>query len=372
MLAYAWDCLPELSIIKVNELNAHDVPNLCADVLCRGVERLFKIGLDKVYTDRRELTANPRGRIDFNDSFKHMHEGAPRLVCEYSDLNRDTLPNRIIYSTLRHMQSNQEVGYSYTDQSGKTRPISKIQENIGRLLAGFSGITPIDLTKAFQQRPRVANNANFYHFLLQVCRFYIDNTLMQKEDGQRAFREFDVNNEHKMRNLFERFIRNFYYRKRTVYECIPGNSHLNIESRFIKTEGGYDPLPKMRADAVLEFKDKIIIVECKFTSKGLTLRQGTNQFSPKREHVYQLDAYIQNYQQRDPIKRNVEGILLYPTISENVGHTGQYVANDGTECGPTQSLSVHTVSLAASWENIEQQLLQMVGVNESRRESVPA
>lgn len=372
MLAYAWDCLPELGIIRVNELNVHDVPNLCADVLCRGVERLFKIGFDKVYTDRRELTDNPRGRIDFKDSLKHLHEGVPRLVCEHSELNRDTLPNRIIYSTLRHMQSNPEVGYSYADQSGKTRRISKIQVNITRLLAGFSGITPVDLTKAFQQRPRVAHNANFYHFLLQICRFYIDNTLMRNAAGRRMFSEFDVRNEHKMRNLFEQFIRNFYYRRQREFTCIPGRSHLNIESRFRNIENGYDPLPNMRADAVLVSDHKIIIIECKFTNQGLTLRRGDVGYSPKREHVYQLDAYIQNYQQRDEKNRNIEGILLYPTINENVKHTGRYAANDSPECSPTQSLSVKTVNLADSWEAIEQQLLNMVNSDEPLKEVLPA
>ncbi len=372
MLAYAWDCLPELGIIKVKELNVQDVPNLCADVLCRGVERLSKIGFDKVYIDLRELTDNPRGRIDFRDSLKHLHEGVPRLVCEHSDLNRDTLPNRIIYSTLRHMQLNDDVDYGYKDKNDKERNISDIKPRIARLLAGFSGISTVNLKTAFQQRPRVANNVNFYHFLLQICRFYIDNTLMRDVEGQRMFSEFDVHSESKMRNLFERFIRNFYYRKRTSYNCIPGKSHINIESRFANNNGDYNPLPNMRADAVLEFEHKVIIIECKFTNRGLTLRHGKKEYSPKREHVYQLDAYIQNYQQRDAKNREIEGILLYPTINEDVNCQGRFQAESSTVSGPAQYLSVKTVNLAKPWEAIEQQLLDMVGRDQAEEQVTTA
>ncbi len=205
---------------------------------------------------------------------------------------------------------------------------------------------------------RASHNRQLYSLLLNTCQFYYHNILMNEESGPLTFRDF-IRNTERLRTLFQGFVRNFYFRKQNKFDCEPGSHKLDLPSRYLDISGELPKLPKMEVDVLLEGKDEliheVIIIECKFTALGLKHKSSREQFEPASEHVYQLDAYINNFQQTDSKKRSIEGILLYPTVTEHVSSHSVY--SEGR-----QKLSVQTINLNQNWQKIEQDLLNIIGI----------
>jgi 5-methylcytosine-specific restriction enzyme subunit McrC len=118
------------------------------------------------------------------------------------------------------------------------------------------------------------------------------------------------------------------------------------------TPDANEHLPMMVPDLVLHEQDtgRVIMLDTKFTAGSLVENQWGKPVYDS-SHLYQLYAYLRSQEQVSAGYRSAEGILLYPAVhamcSERVELQGHIIR---IEC----------VDLAARWEQVERQLLEIV------------
>ena len=72
----------------------------------------------------------------------------------------------------------------------------------------------------------------------------------------------------------------------------------------------------MQADVILESPNRRIIMDAKFYRQALSTRFETSKL--RSAHLYQLLAYLRNREATAEPGPQHEGILLYPTVDENI------------------------------------------------------
>jgi len=83
-------------------------------------------------------------------------------------------------------------------------------------------------------------------------------------------------------------------------------------------------LPKMETDIIVENINakRRIIIDTKFTDILSNSRFNSRRFRFKRNHLFQLYAYLRSQEKvEDPISFHADGILLYPSIGQNIDET---------------------------------------------------
>ena len=89
LLCYSWNRLAEGGLVDIDALPRQDLPNLLAQILVNGVNRLLRQGIDRTYQDRAEDSQNPRGKFDLSSSLKRGLLARDTLACVVSELDRD-------------------------------------------------------------------------------------------------------------------------------------------------------------------------------------------------------------------------------------------------------------------------------------------
>ena len=105
----------------------------------------------------------------------------------------------------------------------------------------------------------------------------------------------------------------------------------------------------MIPDLVLENQKsgRMIVLDTKFTPHVLDSGPWlTPRF--RREHLFQIYAYLRSQEHRSPAYRAATGILLYPTVNHAVSERVEIQGH---------AIRWETVDLAESWQAIESRLL---------------
>lgn len=346
LLLYAWQRLEEAETVKISAADATSLLDLFARVLVAGTRRLLKKGLDRDYLAHRDQLHGIRGRIDFATTIKRNLAANAMLACEFDDLSRDVLHNQILKATIRRLASQQAVD-----------PVQR--QSLADIYRRLSGISELRLAKQHFGRVRLHRNNRFYGFLLDLCELIFDFYIVQETAGEISFKDF-VRNE--MPRLFEDFVCNFY--KIELEGEVPGFKVRGAEEiAWLATgfQGNAEALmPKMRTDISIQTPTRYIVIDTKFYRKTMAKR-----YDPKlhSSHLYQMFAYLKNIAGKGPWYRHAAGILLYPTVTENL-HAGFEIENHW--------IFLRTVNLNVEWRKIEQQLLDMIFdiVNEFELERV--
>ncbi|SUS07591.1 5-methylcytosine-specific restriction enzyme subunit McrC (fragment) [uncultured Defluviicoccus sp.] len=166
-----------------------------------------------------------------------------------------------------------------------------------------------------------------------------------EEQGNHSLPELD-RNQIILHKVYERFVANFYrlhLRGWTVRTQTPLGWHADKTSVF---------MPAMSADAVLHevATGRRVVLDTKFTARSLvTNRWGTSVFDSS--HVYQIYAYLRSQEHLSDSDRDASGLLLYPTVGDELDET---VALHG------HSIHFRTVNLSLPWQEIETGLLSVV------------
>ncbi len=101
LLCYAWDALEEKdALADTGALESPDLLNLFARVLANGTHRLLHRGLDRGYLPREEELAGARGKLLATPTLRRSLLRKGRAMCAWEELEYDTLPNRILKTTL--------------------------------------------------------------------------------------------------------------------------------------------------------------------------------------------------------------------------------------------------------------------------------
>ena len=100
MLAYAFQILREQGYKSIATEEFHNVAELCAAILSKGISGQLKRGLGREYIEKTEALSTVHGRIDISESIRTQSIHKQQLVCTYDDFSVNSYLNRIIKTTM--------------------------------------------------------------------------------------------------------------------------------------------------------------------------------------------------------------------------------------------------------------------------------
>jgi 5-methylcytosine-specific restriction enzyme subunit McrC len=328
LLAYAWNhYVPgdETDLATEDFDNIHD---LLASVLCRGIRRLAVRGLDKHYSENIEQAARLRGRVLLADSYRRLTHRSGTMICEFDELSIDTLPNRILKTTVDQLLTVQFID-------------KKIRPDVRHAQRLLQGITPNAVNSRVFNQVQLHRNNKHYRLLLHICRLLHESLLPGEETGHSRFRDI-LTDETRMPQLFEKFVFNFAEMHLKNTKVSSGR----IQWHDATTDGKVlSVLPTMLTDLTLEAANRNTILDCKFYKEALVARKEKLRFHSL--HLYQLNAYLQN-KAKQPGWEQVDGILLYPAVDHDCDYRFRLLGHNA---------QVRSVDLDKTWPQIETQLI---------------
>lgn len=335
LLCYAWNKLDEKDRVNVSIDDKTELLDLFAKVLINSTKILLKRGIDKSYIDHTEEIAGVKGKIQISETLKSNLLFKQKTICTYDEFSINILSNRILLSTF----------YRLTRTKGLDRQLKYELVSVQRML---TGIDCVELSSSLFRQIKFNRNNRFYGFIMNVCEIIFDNTLPSEEQGKLKFSDF-TRDDHKMNQLFEAFVRNFYKIEQTKYRTVKKET---IKWQFNNTEiESYQFLPQMETDITLESEDDKIIIDAKFYRETMTVNYGKERI--KSANLYQLFSYLLNQQVDTKKTQNATGILLYPTIEEDYNLNFSYKMH---------KIQIRTVNLNSNWKNVSARLKEIINL----------
>ncbi len=332
LLCYAWNQLDERDIVDVSGIDSTNILDLFAKVLIGGLNHLIKQGLDRGYVNFNEDTRCLRGKVNFSHTAKKNLLVNAKVHCDYDELSHDVLHNRILKATIRLLITTESLDTGLKDQLvGFYRKLHEIED--------------IQLNSKLFSLIQLHRNNSFYDFLLKICDLIYDNLLVSEDPGKSKFRDF-IQDETKMRYLFQEFVKNFYRTEAKDCRVKSENIHWAIKTTDEKSKY----LPEMFTDISIERNDKKVVIDTKFTKKALKItRYGKEIFHP--DHLFQLFSYLKNLEAKGGINQNCSGVLLYPTVKKEL-HEKISIED--------HLIMVKTINLNQNWKDIEKDLFKIL------------
>ncbi len=170
LLAYAWNHYVPGEETDLATEGFDNIHYLLASVLCRGIRRLAVCGLDKHYSENVEQAARLRGRVLLADSYRRLTHRSGTMICEFDELSIDTLPNRILKTTVDQLLT---VPFVH----------KKIRPDIRHAQRLLQGITPIAVNPRAFCKVQLHRNNRHYRLLLHICRLLHESLLPGEETG---------------------------------------------------------------------------------------------------------------------------------------------------------------------------------------------
>jgi len=338
LLCYAWNNLEEGKKTHVDVSDSTTLLDLFAKVLITGTSHLFKRGLDRQYLVFEEAISGVRGKMNISETIKGNYLQNSKIYCEFDELSYNILQNQILKATAFKLLNTPEL-----DKDLK----HSIKEIFNRLYT----VDLVKINSSSFNKIRLNRNNCYYLFLLNVCKIIHECLLPDERTGKYIFSDF-VRDERKMRNLFEKFIFNFYRIEQHEF-----NVHSEYLSWEWKTEDveGMSLLPKMKTDISLEKGQTKIIIDTKYYHEALKSRFEADKLISA--NLYQIYTYIKHAKKTQNEYDNFCGVLLYPTVSYDLNKI--YWNEENT------SLCIKTLNLNQDWWLIRKDLLEIIGIKQT-------
>lgn len=325
MLAYAFQVLREQGYKSIATEEFHNVAELCAAILAKGVSGQLKRGLGREYIEQTEALSTVRGRIDISESIKTQSIHKQQLVCSYDEFSVNSYLNRIIKTTMELLLR---------------ADISKARKKeLRKLLVFFGEVEPLDV-HLIDWNIRYNRNNQTYRMLISVCYLVAKGLLQTNSDGSTKLMDFL--DEQRMHRLYEKFILE-YYRKE--------HPELNASASQISwalDDGMSDMLPVMQSDITLSKGDTVLIIDAKYYSHTTQLQY--NVHTLHSGNLYQIFTYVKNKEAEfGDMQHTVSGMLLYAKTDEQVQPDQVYHMSGN-------KISVRTLDLNQEFPEIANQL----------------
>lgn len=286
MLAYAFTALRMGAYAKISPDEFVNAEDLFGWIIGLGMSQLVKRGLHREYVDVTEDISVLRGKVDLRGTIAHRVARRQLLAVEHDEFSEDNLFNQILKTTAVSL--------------ARTNRLKVSGDLVRRSLLRFGNVRTVEPRDIRWDRLRYQRNNQQYLMLVNVCRFVLEHMMMSETEGDARVLNLDFSCA-KMHELFEAFVRAYFAR------------HFNLRTDVRKIQwdlaDGADLtcLPNMQADVVLERDGHALIIDTKFYGKILSGRKGGKVIN---DHLYQILAYVNNYQAAHR-EMNVAGLLLY-------------------------------------------------------------
>lgn len=293
LFCYAWDRFEEARSIPIGGTASPDLPNLLGRVLLHGTRALMRRGLDRDYQDQCDEIPTVLGHIQLGPSLRLQARNVRKLVCEFDELSRDLLHNRIIKASLRRLARAQTIE-------------AKLAHEMVITAQRMRGVSDLWLERSMFARVQLHRNNAFYDLILKVAELAFDSLLPDPNAVGYAFKDV-LRDEARMARVFEDFVRNFYRAEQTEFAVLPLS--IQWDATEVSTTGT-GRLPLMYVDVYLKGPQRRLIIDTKYYARALQQRlHGSESFHSG--NLYQLFAYLKNAAAA-PVFAECEGMLLYP------------------------------------------------------------
>jgi 5-methylcytosine-specific restriction enzyme subunit McrC len=311
---------------------------LLASILARLIQQRLRIGLGRNYVSEHQSIRGIRGRIDFAESLKQQTFERGQAHCEFQQYSANAPKNQIIRSTLARLV---QVGSFGPDHA----MANELRHSLRVLTRGLDGIDLIELKPNFIRRQQFSRNDGDYRLMMAICELILLRQMPSEQAEQLGLPAID-RGILTLHNIYERFVANFY--------------RIHLKDWKVKhqvrlswhTKHNISHLPSMQPDLILEdySSGNILVLDTKFTPKSLVENKwGKHIFDSS--HLYQIYAYLRSQEHLSERHGKATGILLYPTVDYNLSEIIEL---------KDHIIRIECLDLKAHWQNIEQQLLDVV------------
>lgn len=341
MLLYAWNEATIESHRPLKEVeDAPTLDALLASVLGRLMRQRMRIGLGRSYENQGRSIEGIRGRINFAESLHQRSFERGEAYCEYQELSTNAPRNQIIKSTLARLIQIGSFGPDPAKAEG-------LRHELRLLSRSLDGIDLIELQPDFIRRQLLNRNDHDYRLMLEICELVLQRQMPTESTGKHDLPNID-HDALILHNIYERFVANFY-RIHLTGHTVKAQSRLSWHA---KHDNRY--LPSMQPDLIIQDhrSGEIIVLDTKFTPKSVVENEwGKEVFDSS--HLYQLYAYLSSQKHVSGEHQKAAGILLYPAV--------HYKLSERIEL-QDHIIRIECVDLAATWQDIERQLLELITI----------
>lgn len=329
MLSYAFQALNPKGYKQISVEEFDNVFEMLASILLKGVSVQIKRGVGRGYLERTESLCSPRGRFELSESIKTNSLYKKNLVCSYDAFSENIYMNRIIKSTMELLLRSD---------------ISKsCKKELRRLMVFFSEVESLDINN-INWKMHYNRNNRAYEMLVSICYMIVKGLLQSTSAGSKRVMEFL--DEQQMHHLYEKFIFE-YYRKQ-----FPQISVSSSEIKWAIDDGEMYMLPIMKTDIMLEYDDKILIIDAKYYSRNTQVRYDRHKIHS--HNLYQIFTYVKNRSYHlKTTSCDVSGMLLYAQTDDEIQPNNTYMMSGN-------KISVRTLDLNCEFAEIAAQLNKIV------------
>jgi 5-methylcytosine-specific restriction enzyme subunit McrC len=192
-----------------------------------------------------------------------------------------------------------------------------------------------------------SGNDHDYRLMLAICDLIVQRTMPSGPPSHSTAIVPVVDHEALvLYKIYERFVANFYRIHLKEWE-VNAQKRLDWHAK----EAG-EHLPLMIPDLILQQKTtgQMLILDTKFTAHSLIENQWGKQVYDS-SHLYQIYAYLKSQEHLSEAHRAASGILLYPAVGQKFSEKFKLQGH---------MIRIESVDLAAPWQEIERQLIELV------------
>ena len=296
MLAYAYKGLRHKSYERIAIESFEHIEDLMAAILLRGIHQQIKQGLHRDYQLHADDLRTVKGRIVLAETIRQRIKRRRQINCEYDELTVDNLFNRILKAAAVVLVRN-----------GNLKP--DLRQALKKTLMGLQEVSSLELNSVSWSRLQIGRQTQTYELLLNICRLIHLQALHTEKEGK--FRLEQWLDEGSIAMLYQRFLVE-YFREHHPY-LTPAAKHIPWD---LDEEAERCPfLPSMVSDVLLTHNKRILVIDAKFYGK--TLQKHHDKLTFHSNNLYQIFAYVHNFQAQNPDKE-VSGMLLYAKTQEEI------------------------------------------------------
>ena len=340
LMLYASDLYRQRALDKTAiEENPEDIPDLIAEMLTHVVERRLMRNLTFGYCAHEAVLERVRGRINLLKTERHQLLERGMIACRYDNLTVNTARNRYVRAALDDVSRivyRQELAHRCRFLASSLKRLGVVGEKPSRGEISTSRFGRHDAQDQFM-------------VMLAMLAFELALPTEDKGDQSLVLPEREIS---WLRKLFEKAVGGFYdvVISPKGWEVNTGKwIHWLIDDQ---TSGIDNILPSMQTDIILNNYDteRRIIIDTKFNS--IVTRGRFRDETVRSGYLYQIYAYLRSQEKEsDLLARNASGLLLHPSIGENVDETVKIQGH---------AIRFVTVDLMASAREIRNQLIRLV------------
>ena len=326
MLSYAFSVLNEQGYKSITTEEFHNVGELCAAILAKGVSKQIKRGLGREYITECEELSSPREKIEITETIKAQSLVRKKLVCTFDEYSHNFYMNRIIKTTICLLL--------------KSRISSSRKKDLRKVLVFFEGVEELDY-HLINWNIQYNRNNQTYRMLISICFLIIKGLIQNQSDG--SVKLMDFLDERRMSKLYELFILEYYRKEHPKLSA-------NATQIPWKLDDDYDDmLPVMQTDISLTYMSRNLIIDAKYYGKSVQEQYGI--YKNHSGNLYQIFTYVKNkeFQLVDSDHEPVSGMILYAKTDEEVFPNNLYRMSGNL-------IEVRTLDLSGEFSSIRDQL----------------